>query len=84
VLSHAYVGINDFDWVFAFYAPVLDVLGRKLRFSDVENGWAEWHAVESVRSLFSRPVDRQPACCGNEQIVAFLAPSRAAVNRAYA
>ena len=86
MLSHVHVGIGDFDRAFAFYAPILAELGRTLRFRDPEKRWAGWHAAQSVRPLFliGAPFDGGAAAPGNGQMVALLAPSRAAVDRAHA
>ncbi len=86
MLSHVHVGIGDFDRAFAFYAPLLAELGRILRFCDPEKRWAGWQAAGSVRPLFliGAPFDGGPATPGNGQMVALPAPSREAVDRAYA
>jgi catechol 2,3-dioxygenase-like lactoylglutathione lyase family enzyme len=86
MLSHAAVGIQDFERAFAFYQPLMEALGTRLRFSDAEKGWAGWMPAEAARPLFliSRPYDGQPAACGNGNMIAFDAPSRAAVDRIHA
>jgi catechol 2,3-dioxygenase-like lactoylglutathione lyase family enzyme len=85
MISHVHVGIGDFDRAFAFYAAVLEALGLALKFKDPENGWAGWMAPGVARPLFliGRPFDRQPASPGNGQMIALLAPDRAAVDRCH-
>ncbi|MBV6324741.1 VOC family protein [Duganella violaceipulchra] len=86
MLSHVYVGINDFEPAFAFYHAVMTDLGTRLRFSDAAKPWAAWQPAEGARPLFiiGKPYDGQPATCGNGQMVALMAPTRAAVDRAHA
>lgn len=86
MFSHIFVGVSDFDRALAFYRAVLPVLGIKERFCDRDRPWAGWQTDPGPRPLFliGRPYDRQPHAAGNGQMVAFLAPSRADVDRAYA
>jgi catechol 2,3-dioxygenase-like lactoylglutathione lyase family enzyme len=86
MISQVHVGIGDFDRAFAFYSAVLDVLGLELKFKEPENGWAGWMSPGVARPLFliGLPYDRQPASSGNGQMIALLAPSRAAVDRCHA
>ena len=86
MLSHVYVGINDFEPAFAFYNAVMTDLGTRLRFSDAAKPWAAWQPAEGARPLFiiGTPYDGQAAACGNGQMVALMAPTRDAVDRAYA
>ena len=86
MLSHVHVGISDFDRALTFYTAVLDTLGLTLKFAEPENGWAGWKHPNADRPLFlvGRPYNREPAESGNGQMVALLAPDRAAVDRCYA
>ncbi len=86
MLSHVYIGVNDFDRAFRFYAAVLAELDVGLGFSDPVKGWAGWQKPGQARPLFliGRPYDGAVAAPGNGQMAAVLAPSRAAVDRAYA
>ncbi len=60
-------------------------LGNELRFHDPERGWFGWHRPGGARPIFlvGRPFDGEPASTGNGQMVALLAPSRAAVDAAF-
>ncbi len=86
MLSHVYLGINDFEPAFAFYGAVMAELGARLRFSDPVKPWAAWMPAEEARPLLviSKPHDGQPAQCGNGQMTALMAASREAVDRAHA
>ena len=86
MLSHVHVGIADLPSAFAFYESVLAELGLVLRFRDDEADWAGWQKPGQDRPLFliGKPFDGAPADPGNGQMIALLAPSREAVNRAFA
>jgi len=85
MLSHIHVGVSDFDRALAFYGPLMDVLGYPLKFADREAAMAGWKPQAADRPLFliGRPYDGEPASCGNGQMIALLAPSRAAVEQCY-
>lgn len=86
MLSHVYVGTNEFEPAFAFYSAVMGALGARLRFSDPAKPWAAWMPAEGARPLFiiGTPYDGQPAQPGNGQMTALMAASRGAVDRAHA
>lgn len=69
MLSHVYLGVNDFERAFAFYAPLMNVLGLTLRFRDDARPWAGWQS---------------PDAPGHDPMVALLAADRATVDRAHA
>jgi catechol 2,3-dioxygenase-like lactoylglutathione lyase family enzyme len=85
MISHVYLGTNDFERAMAFYSASLPFLGWEARFVEPEGGWAGWQPEAGGRPLFliGRPYDGEPASPGNGQMVALLAPSRAAVNAFY-
>ena len=84
MFSHINIGINDFERQFGFYAGLMKILGHKQRFA--EKHWAGWEPAEGGRPLFliARPFDGKPASPGNGQMVAFLAATRAMVDKAHA
>ncbi len=86
MLSHVHVGIGDYDRALSFYSAVLATLGLERKFADRERGWAGWMMPGVARPLFliGRPFDGGPAAPGNGQMVALLAPDRAAVDRCHA
>ena len=85
MLSHVHIGVSDFDRAFAFYGPVMEVLGYPLKFSVPEEAFAGWKPAHAERPLFliGRPYDGKATAPGNGQMIALLAPSRAAVDRGY-
>ncbi|CAG9200461.1 Lactoylglutathione lyase [Paraburkholderia tropica] len=86
MLSHLYIGVNDFDRAFDFYAPIMQALGQTLKFCEREHPWAGWMTPGVARPLFivGAPFDGAPAESGNGQMVALLAPTRAAVDAVHA
>ncbi|MFM9924820.1 VOC family protein [Variovorax sp. H27-G14] len=86
MLSHVYIGVNDFERAFAFYSHLLDTLGLTLRFRDDSKPWAGWQSHDAPRPLFlvGTPHDGNAASPGNGHMVALLAADRATVDRAYA
>ena len=86
LLSHVHVGVSDFDRAFAFYSGVMETLGFVLKFSRPERSWAGWMEQGVARPLFliGRSFNGEAANPGNGQMVALLAPHRAAVDQAYA
>jgi len=85
MLSHVYVGVIDFQRAFAFYSAVMEVLGFPLKFSEPEKMWAGWKPANADRPLFliGHPYSGGNAAPGNGQMIALLAPSRAAVDNCH-
>ncbi|HVI87138.1 MAG TPA: VOC family protein [Dongiaceae bacterium] len=85
MLSHVYIGVNDFDRAYRFYTAVTAELGLVLRFAQPEKSWAGWQKPGQSRPLLlvGRPFDGTPASPGNGQMTALTAPDRVAVDRAY-
>ncbi len=85
MISHVYIGIEDFPLALNFYSAIMEELGLMLKFSDPEKSWAGWVAPDAPRPIFliGKPYNGQPAHAGNGQMVALLAPSRRAVDRAH-
>jgi catechol 2,3-dioxygenase-like lactoylglutathione lyase family enzyme len=86
MFSHVFVGTNDFERALAFYRPLMAALGIRTRFCEAGRPWAGWQSSPDPRPLFliGKPYDGQPHAPGNGQMVAFLAPTRAVVDRAHA
>ena len=86
LLSHVHVGVTDFDRAFAFYSGIMQKLGFVLKFSEPEKCWAGWMEPGVPRPLFliGHPFNGETATPGNGQMIALLAPSRAAVDQAHA
>jgi len=87
MLSHVFVGTNDFDAALAFYEAILPGLGWTRRFVERDRPWAGWEgpmAAERPFFLVGAPSDGEPATSGNGAMVAFLATSRADVDAFHA
>jgi catechol 2,3-dioxygenase-like lactoylglutathione lyase family enzyme len=86
MISHVYIGVNNFPRAFDFYSKIMDSLGFVLKFSEAENVWAGWVRPGEARPLvlIGRPYDGGAASPGNGQMVALLAPNRRAVDLSYA
>lgn len=86
MLSHVHVGVREFDNALQLYSAVLAELGWTLKFVERERPWAGWKPSDRDRPLFliGHPYDGAVAHPGNGQMVALLATSRGAVDRAFA
>ena len=86
MLSHVFIGVNDFQRAFHFYSGVMTELALQLKFSEEDKAWAGWVAADQPRPLFliGRPFNGAPASAGNGQMIALLASDRAMVRRVYA
>jgi catechol 2,3-dioxygenase-like lactoylglutathione lyase family enzyme len=79
MIAYTTVGVNDMDRAIAFYDAVLTPLGcARETTSGAWTGYAR--AGEAGRFFLTRPFDGQPASGGNGTMLAFLAPTRAAVD----
>lgn len=85
MISHVFVGVNDFAPALRLYGAVLAELGLVVKFSDPAKPWAAWMKPGQARPLFviGAPFDGQAASAGNGQMTALLAPSRMSVDNAY-
>jgi catechol 2,3-dioxygenase-like lactoylglutathione lyase family enzyme len=86
MLSHVFIGVKDFERAYAFYAALFEVLGVAPRFVERDRPWAGWQSTPGPRPLFviAKPYDGEAHAAGNGQMVAFMAETRAVVDRAYA
>jgi catechol 2,3-dioxygenase-like lactoylglutathione lyase family enzyme len=86
MISHVTLGISDFDRALEFYRPLMQALGLSERFADASRPWAAWQPAGGGRPLFiiAAPFDGLAPQPGNGTMVALLAPSRGAVDAAYA
>ena len=85
MLSHVFIGINDFERAHRFYKPLMDLLGNEVRFHDAAKGWCGWYSAGKTRPLLviGKPFDGAPHVAGNGQMVALAAASRAQVHALY-
>lgn len=86
MISHTFLGVNDFAAALDFYDGVLAELGLVRRFCEPARPWAGWQRPGVTRPLFliGRPADGQPASAGNGNMIALLAVDRATVDRVHA
>lgn len=88
IFSHITVGSSDLERSSQFYGVVLLPLGLKKRqvYPDGGPPSACWVVAEDQLPRFYvyQPFNRQPASAGNGAMIAFSAPSIAAVDTAYA
>jgi lactoylglutathione lyase len=86
MISHVFLGVRDFERAFTCHSAVMEALGNVLRFRDDARPWAGWQPAGGGRPLFviGSPHDGEPATGGNGQMIALLAPTRAAVDAAHA
>ncbi|WLH37990.1 VOC family protein [Pseudomonas sp. FP2196] len=86
MISHVFIGVNDFNRALVFYQGVMEILGLDLKFTDFERSWAGWKHPDTARPLFvvGKPFDSQSATLGNGQMIALLAPNRQIVRNAHA
>jgi catechol 2,3-dioxygenase-like lactoylglutathione lyase family enzyme len=83
VFSHVTFGASDLQRAKDFYGPLMEILGFSTKFSDAQ--WAGWKHPAADRPLFfiTQPFDGGPVSPGNGPMVAFLAATRALVDRCY-
>jgi catechol 2,3-dioxygenase-like lactoylglutathione lyase family enzyme len=86
MLSHVHIGVRDFASAVEFYSALLAELGWRRKFVEPDRPWAGWRPATAERPLIlvGRPFNGELAIPGNGQMVALLAPNRAAVDRFHA
>ena len=86
MLSHVFIGVNDFERALAFYQPLMALLGCPQRFVDRTRPWAGWQSQPGPRPLFliGSPFDTLAASAGNGQMIALNAATREQVRTAHA
>ncbi|MCC2978462.1 VOC family protein [Sphingomonas sp. PL-96] len=88
MFSHVTVGVSDLDRAGSFYDAVLGPLGLSQRIVMPDGGPPSrcWHRQGEAFPRFYAylPFDGRPSSHGNGSMVAFLAPTIAAVERAHA
>ena len=84
MFSHVTIGTRNLARAITFYGAVLAPLGIERVLGNYPN-WAAWHRPGEPQKLWvGLPYDKQPATVGNGCMAAFAAPSRVAVEAAYA
>jgi catechol 2,3-dioxygenase-like lactoylglutathione lyase family enzyme len=85
MISHVFIGTNDFECAFRFYSVLAEALDLRLKFCDTQKPWAAWHADGAARPLLvvGTAFNGEPAMPGNGQMIALLAATREAVDDSY-
>ena len=84
MFSHVCIGSNDPAAVAAFYDAVLGALGWTRRATDPDWRFVCWRLGTGPALYVGRPFDGGAAQAGNGTMLAFRAPSQAAVDTGYA
>ncbi|ATG46586.1 lactoylglutathione lyase [Celeribacter ethanolicus] len=88
MFSHVTLGADDLDLAASFYDAVLGEIGLHRREVEPDGGPEArcWVRPEAPfpRFYVYRPFDKAPATAGNGTMLAFVAPSRRAVDKAHA
>jgi catechol 2,3-dioxygenase-like lactoylglutathione lyase family enzyme len=79
MFSHIMLGADDLEASKAFYDATLGALGHPAGFAD-DKGRMFWMTKTGVFAI-TRPIDGQPASCGNGSTVGFAAASTEEVDR---
>ena len=80
-INHVSVGVNDLDRARAFYDPLMQILGLRIRQADGES--VDYGTDDALSYSLETPVDGKPATAGNGVHIAFDAGNRATVDRFY-
>jgi catechol 2,3-dioxygenase-like lactoylglutathione lyase family enzyme len=83
MIGYITIGASDSEKSGAFYDAVLGAIGNERKFAD--GGWVGYGPKrEDAHSVYvCPPFDKQAASAGNGMMIAFVAPSKDAVNIAY-
>ncbi len=86
MISHVFIGINNFERAHSFYAALAKRLQLEQKFCNREQGWAGWMSPGVARPLLviGLPFNGEPATAGNGQMVALLARNRGIVDQCHA
>jgi catechol 2,3-dioxygenase-like lactoylglutathione lyase family enzyme len=85
MFSHVTIGARDLTRALEFYDAALAPLGIYRVPGRKYAGWASWRRAGEAETLWvGKPQNGEPASNGNGWMLAFTAPSRAAVDAAYA
>ena len=78
------LGTNDLPRAKVFYDAVMPALGHQLRDADADEVGYGLPAPARITLWVVRPYNQQPASTGNGSMIAFTAPTRAAVDAFHA
>lgn len=85
MISHITIGTNDLERAAAFYAPIMEALSLRRVPFERSNPFVMWTGADSFRPLIALAVPHNgaPHHPGNGQMLALLAPDRAAVDKVH-
>ncbi len=84
MLSHVILGVDDVTRAVEFYDAILGVLGYERRWIGETGAGYGTHDELGIDTFWlTKPIDGKPATVGNGTNVAFIAPSRKAVQDFY-
>ena len=83
MIGYVTIGMNDGERSGRFYDAVMNAIGNERKFSD--GGWLGYgrKGEDSHGVYVCPPHDGKPATVGNGTMIAFVAPSKDAVHKAY-
>jgi len=83
MIGYVTIGMNDAKKSGQFYDAVFSAIGNERKFEDC--GWLGYgpRNAESHSVYICPPHDGKPATVGNGTMIAFVAPSKDAVHKAY-
>lgn len=86
MISHVFLGTDDVGRAGAFYAPLLDLLGWRPRFSEPDAVWMGWQPAGGGRPLLivGRAYDGNSTTASNGGMTALLSPDRRTVDAVHA
>lgn len=82
MIGYATLGTNDLEAAGRFYDAIAEILGAR-RVYQLDR-FIAWQGQAGGAFMAIKPADGQPASVGNGDMVAFIAPDRAAVDNAHA
>jgi catechol 2,3-dioxygenase-like lactoylglutathione lyase family enzyme len=77
-INHVSIGVNDVTRAKAFYDPLMQILGLKIRQADKES--VDYGTDDGLVFSLETPINGKPATAGNGIHIAFDAPDAATVN----
>jgi catechol 2,3-dioxygenase-like lactoylglutathione lyase family enzyme len=83
MIGYVTIGMNDAQKSGRFYDAVFGAIGNERKFN--EGGWIGYgrEGADSHNVYVCPPHDGKPATAGNGTMIAFVAPSKDAVHKAY-
>ena len=87
MIGYVTLGTDDLDRSRAFYDALLGTIGAKrlMQFADEDGGFTMWGvSMDRPAIVVTKPYDKQPASCGNGDMIAIVMDDRAKVDAFHA